>query len=50
MEVNDSSIIAVQVFDQKKFKKKPQGFLGVINIKVSDELDLELGGKGESSP
>lgn len=24
-----------------------QGFLGVINIKVSDVLDLELGGQGE---
>ncbi|CAO1626902.1 unnamed protein product [Sympodiomycopsis kandeliae] len=45
MEVTDSSIIAVQVFDQKKFKKRDQGFLGVINVKVSDEIDLELGGK-----
>jgi E3 ubiquitin-protein ligase NEDD4 len=24
------------VFDQKKFKKKDQGFLGVINIRVGD--------------
>jgi hypothetical protein len=24
-----------------------QGFLGVINIKVSDVIDLELGGQGE---
>src|SRR5271170_8358179 len=29
--VKESSIIAVQIFDQRKFKKKDQGFLGVIN-------------------
>jgi hypothetical protein len=26
-----------------------QGFLGVINVKVTDVIDLELGGQGESS-
>ncbi|KAG9250193.1 uncharacterized protein F5Z01DRAFT_684053 [Emericellopsis atlantica] len=36
--VNEGSIIAIQVFDQKKFKKKDQGFLGVINIKVGDVM------------
>ncbi|KAF3936391.1 hypothetical protein ABW19_dt0201634 [Dactylella cylindrospora] len=44
VNVSDSSIIAVQIFDQKKFKKKDQGFLGVINIRVGDVLDLGLGG------
>lgn len=40
--------MAVQIFDQRKFKRKSdQGFLGVINIKVSDVIDLELGGQGE---
>ena len=39
--------MAVQIFDQKKFKKRDQGFLGVINIPVSQVIDLELGGKGE---
>lgn len=43
--VKDSSVVAVQLFDQKKFKKRDQGFLGVINIRVSDIIDLELGGK-----
>ncbi|WWD16351.1 hypothetical protein CI109_100777 [Kwoniella shandongensis] len=43
--VKDSSIVAVQIFDQRKFKRKDQGFLGVINIKVSDVIDLELGGQ-----
>ncbi|PPQ89104.1 hypothetical protein CVT25_006476 [Psilocybe cyanescens] len=42
--VKDSSVVAVQVFDQKKFKRKDQGFLGVVNVRVSDVLDLELGG------
>ena len=45
--VKDSSVITVQIFDQKKFKRKDQGFLGVINIKVSQVIDLELGGEGE---
>ncbi|KAG8820719.1 hypothetical protein FRC17_010070 [Serendipita sp. 399] len=44
VSVKDSSVVAVQVFDQRKFKRKDQGFLGVVNIKVSDVLDLELGG------
>ncbi|WVQ93741.1 hypothetical protein IAU59_000818 [Kwoniella sp. CBS 9459] len=43
--VKDSSIVAVQIFDQRKFKRKDQGFLGVINIKVADVIDLELGGQ-----
>ena len=44
--VKDSSVIAVQIFDQRKFKKRDQGFLGVVNVKVSDVIDLELGGHG----
>ncbi|KAK6339056.1 hypothetical protein TWF696_009849 [Orbilia brochopaga] len=44
VNVNEGSIVAVQIFDQKKFKKKDQGFLGVINIRVGDVLDLGLGG------
>lgn len=41
--------MAVQIFDQKKFKKKDQGFLGVINIRVGDVLDISLGGEGASA-
>ena len=37
---NEDSILAIQVFDQKKFKKKDQGFLGVINIRVGDIIEL----------
>lgn len=42
--MTENSIIAVQVFDQKKFKKRDQGFLGVINIRVGDFIDLRVGG------
>lgn len=46
--VSEASIVAVQIFDQKKFKKKDQGFLGVINIRVGDVLDLSMGNDGLS--
>jgi E3 ubiquitin-protein ligase NEDD4 len=42
----DDSILAVQVFDQKKFKKKDQGFLGVINVRVGDVVDFASGEDG----
>ncbi|OCH95191.1 HECT-domain-containing protein [Obba rivulosa] len=42
--VKDSSVIAVQIFDQRKFKKRDQGFLGVVNVRVTDVIDLEMGG------
>lgn len=47
-KVTNQSVIAVQVFDQKKFKKKDQGFLGVINVQVSNVFDLEVGGDGKN--
>ncbi|KAG5440778.1 hypothetical protein PCK2_000214, partial [Pneumocystis canis] len=47
INVKESSILAVQIFDQKKFKKKDQGFLGVVNLRISDVIDLSLGGDGK---
>ncbi|KAL4930097.1 NEDD4 family E3 ubiquitin-protein ligase [Aspergillus undulatus] len=44
LRVNEDSIVAVQIFDQKKFKKKDQGFLGVINVRIGDVIDLQMGG------
>ena len=38
--------MAIQIFDQKKFKKKDQGFLGVINVRIGDVIDLDIGGDG----
>jgi hypothetical protein len=42
----EDSILAIQIFDQKKFKKKDQGFLGVINVRIGDVIDLDAGGEG----
>ncbi|KAL9598555.1 MAG: hypothetical protein Q9179_003867 [Wetmoreana sp. 5 TL-2023] len=41
---SEESILAIQIFDQKKFKKKDQGFLGVINVRVGSVIDLDIGG------
>lgn len=45
----EDSILAVQVFDQKKFKKKDQGFLGVINVRIGDVIELADGADGKPS-
>jgi E3 ubiquitin-protein ligase NEDD4 len=47
-KVNEESVLAVQIFDQKKFKKKDQGFLGVINVRIGSVIDLDAGGDGTS--
>lgn len=39
----------MQIFDQKKFKKKDQGFLGVINVRVGDVVDFSSGQDRECS-
>lgn len=46
----EDSILAIQIFDQKKFKKKDQGFLGVINVRIGSVIDLEIGGDGRFIP
>ncbi|KAI6096333.1 hypothetical protein EDD16DRAFT_1711470 [Pisolithus croceorrhizus] len=38
------SAITVQIFDQRKSSRRDRGFLGVVNVRVSDVLDLDLGG------
>ncbi|QSS64460.1 E3 ubiquitin-protein ligase pub1 [Histoplasma capsulatum] len=43
LRVTEDSILAIQIFDQKKFKKKDQGFLGVINVRIGDVIDLDVG-------
>lgn len=45
---SEDSILAVQIFDQKKFKKKDQGFLGVVNVRIGSVIDLDVGGEGTS--
>lgn len=46
-KVTEDSVLAVQIFDQKKFKKKDQGFLGVVNVCIGNVIDLDAGGDGE---
>ena len=46
VKVSNTSVIAVQLFDQKKFKKQDQGFLGVINVQMSNIFDITQGGEG----
>jgi len=48
--VTEESILAVQIFDQKKFKKKDQGFLGVVNVRIGSVIDLDAGGEGKRWP
>ncbi|KAJ3332713.1 hypothetical protein HDU76_013326 [Blyttiomyces sp. JEL0837] len=43
--VKPNSLVVVQIFDQKKWKKtKDQGFLGVINLQIGVVFDLARGG------
>jgi hypothetical protein len=44
--VKGSSVVKVQVFDERKLKRRDQGFLGFVEIRVTDYLDLEFGGQG----
>lgn len=43
---SEESILAIQIFDQKKFKKKDQGFLGVINVRIGTVIDFDHGSDG----
>ncbi|KAF9077780.1 hypothetical protein BDP27DRAFT_1413468 [Rhodocollybia butyracea] len=45
--VRQSSMLAIQVFDHKKFKKRDQGFLGVINIPAAEAISLATSNHGE---
>lgn len=47
-QAKEDSILVIQVFDQKKFKKKDQGFLGVINVRIGDVIDLSLNNSEET--
>ncbi len=48
--VRESSKIQIQVFDQRKFKRNDQGFLGSVSITVGDVLNLNQGGNGTPPP
>jgi len=45
--VKDSSVIAIEVFDQRS-KQRNQGLLGSVNIPVAQYLNVDLDGHGMS--
>ena len=49
LQVSSNSVIAVQIFDQKKFKTKNQGFLGVINVLVGSLFNVSTPGPLDES-
>ncbi|KAG6812564.1 hypothetical protein H0H92_002216 [Tricholoma furcatifolium] len=44
--VRPSSAIAIQIFDHKKFKKRDQGFLGVLNLSASEAFSAATNNGG----
>ncbi|KAJ3144658.1 hypothetical protein HDU89_008104 [Geranomyces variabilis] len=45
ISVTNNSVVAVQIFDQRKWKKtRDQGFLGVINVTMTSLFDVNVGG------
>ncbi|GEQ68722.1 hypothetical protein JCM33374_g2390 [Metschnikowia sp. JCM 33374] len=48
LDASEDSILVIQVFDQKKFKKKDQGFLGVVNVRIGDVIDLSTASSEET--
>ncbi|KIM30272.1 hypothetical protein M408DRAFT_66589, partial [Serendipita vermifera MAFF 305830] len=45
LTVIDSSVVTVQVFDQRKLKTRDKGFLGSINVEISEVSNLVRGGE-----
>jgi E3 ubiquitin-protein ligase NEDD4 len=43
---NQGSTISIQIFDNRKFNRRDQGFLGVLNISTTDAFDLARNGRG----
>ena len=44
LHVRPTSILHIKLFDQKRFKKKGQGFLGLVNISAGSFLEQVRGG------
>ena len=42
--IKNSSVITAHIFDQRKCKRRDEGFLGIVNIEIANYLDLELVG------
>ncbi|KAF9533161.1 hypothetical protein CPB83DRAFT_903141 [Crepidotus variabilis] len=46
IKVRQSSMIAIQIFDHKKFRKRDQGFLGVFNIPATEAISIASSPQG----
>ena len=44
--VKRSSVVTVRILDKCKIKRRDQAFLGFVEMRVTDYLDLEVGGQG----
>ncbi|KAI0049149.1 HECT-domain-containing protein [Auriscalpium vulgare] len=44
IQVRETSKITIQLFDQRKFKRADQGFLGAVSFRVGDILNIAAGG------
>ncbi|TFK40825.1 hypothetical protein BDQ12DRAFT_648114 [Crucibulum laeve] len=49
VNVRQSSMIAIQIFDHRKFRKRDQGFLGVINVQGAEVFSHAASGGGTIS-
>lgn len=38
--------MSIQIFDERKFKNKDQGFLGMVNMTGGDAIDFSLAREG----
>jgi hypothetical protein len=44
LQVRPTSLLCIKLFDQKRFKKRGQGFLGLVNISAGSFLERIIGG------
>ncbi|KAF8627498.1 hypothetical protein AX17_006309 [Amanita inopinata Kibby_2008] len=49
LNVKPTSTIVIQIFDHKKFRKRDQGFLGLVNLSATEAIHLALSGHGSVS-
>ncbi|EJU05358.1 HECT-domain-containing protein [Dacryopinax primogenitus] len=43
LDVKENSTLSVQIFDERKFKKRDQGFLGLVMIRLDEVFDWQSG-------
>ncbi|KAI9314613.1 hypothetical protein BX666DRAFT_2020196 [Dichotomocladium elegans] len=49
VKASERSLIAIEIYDQKKFTKKEQGFLGMMQIILGSIIQFQTGGQGTVS-